>query len=70
MYLKILQNVAALVAFQNRQAKRSAMKKIRLKSFPLLTKRKLSFILNFLNNLYNEQNPHAVEFIQNSPGSR
>ena len=41
-----------------------------MKSFPLPTKRKLDFLLNFPNNLYNEQESHAVEFIQNSPVSR
>ena len=54
MYLKILQNFAVLVAFQNsgEENKIEFLEgQFHDESFPLPTKRKLSFLLNFLNNL-------------------
>ena len=60
MYLKILHNVPWL-HFKTGQVLNFEENKVEFleeqfhnKNFPLPTKRKLSFLLNFLHNLYNE----------------
>ena len=84
MYLKILQNIAALIAFQNRpSALRREENKVEFleeqfhnETLSFARKKKLSFLLSFFNDLYIHSlsrlwyNAHAVAFIQNSPVSR